>query len=88
MKKMARNLTTAILSAVTLALAGVATPSGAPENPATGIWIQQIGEIVEQPSTNATLYYTKYIGDDRVKSIDYFYDGITSAQSEEVDFKK
>ncbi|MBQ3839829.1 MAG: hypothetical protein II819_07815 [Fibrobacter sp.] len=76
MKKMARNLTTAILSAVTLALAGVATPSGAPENPATGIWIQQIGEIVEQPSTNATLYYTKYIGDDRVKSIDYFYDGL------------
>ena len=65
MKKMARNLTTAILSAVTLALAGVATPSGAPENPATGIWIQQIGEIVEQPSTNATLYYTKYIGTDR-----------------------
>ena len=76
MKKMARNLTTAILSAVTLALAGVATPSGAPENPATGIWIQQIGEIVEQPSTNATLYYTKYIGTDRVKSIDYFYDGL------------
>ncbi len=76
MKKMARHLTMAILSAVTFALAGVATPTGAPENPATGIWIQQIGEIVEQPSTNATLYYTKYIGDDRVKSIDYFYDGL------------
>ena len=41
MKKMAEILTTAILSAVTFALAGVATPTGAPENPATGIWIQQ-----------------------------------------------
>ena len=77
MKKMARNLTMAILSAVTFALAGLSpVTSGEPENPATGIWIQQVGEIVEQPSTNATLYYTKYIGQDRVKSIDYFYDGL------------
>lgn len=71
MKKMAKNLSIWLLGAAALVCA---TP--VPENPATGIWIQQIGEIVEQPSTNATLYYTKYIGDDRVKSIDYFYDGL------------
>ena len=73
---MAKNLMVAILSAAALAFAGVATPEGAPENPATGIWIQQIGDIVEQSSTNATLYYTKYVGNDRVKKIDYFYDGL------------
>ena len=80
MKKMAKHLVLAILSIATLALAADPVPSpvrpGEPENPATGIWIQQVGEIVEQPSTNATLYYTKYIGTDRVKSIDYFYDGL------------
>ena len=31
----------------------------APENPATGIWIQQVGDIVPHASTKATLYYTK-----------------------------
>ena len=68
---MAKNLSIWLLGAAALVFA-----APVPENPATGIWIQQIGEIVEQPSTNATLYYTKYIGDDRVKSIDYFYDGL------------
>jgi len=55
----------------------------APENPATGIWIQQIGDIVPHAATKATLYYTKYEnGDqgsanygDRVKSVSYLYDG-------------
>ena len=74
MKQMARNIAMAVLGAVALVFAAGQMP--APENPATGIWIQQVGEIVEQPSTNATLYYTKYVGSDRVKSIDYFYDGL------------
>ena len=72
MKQVARNIAMAVLGAVVFAAAQMP----APENPATGIWIQQVGEIVEQPSTNATLYYTKYVGSDRVKSIDYFYDGL------------
>ena len=46
-----------------------------PENPATGIWIQQIGDIVPHAATKATLYYTKYEQSDRVKSISYQYNG-------------
>ncbi len=78
MKKMAKHLAMAMLSMAVLSMAQSLSPvrPGEPENPATGVWIQQVGDIVEQPSTNATLYYTKYIGNDRVKSIDYFYDGL------------
>ncbi len=49
----------------------------APENPATGIWIQQVGDIVPHASTKATLYYTKYASyqKDAVKSLQYYYDG-------------
>ena len=57
---------------------GMATAAGnmaAPENPATGIWIQQVGDIVPHASTKATLYYTKYSQDDRVKDLNYYYDG-------------
>jgi hypothetical protein len=46
-----------------------------PENPATGIWIQQVGDIVPHASTKATLYYTKYSQNDRVKDLNYYYDG-------------
>ena len=46
-----------------------------PENPATGIWIQQIGDIVPHAATKATLYYTKFRESDRVKSISYQYNG-------------
>ncbi len=46
-----------------------------PENPASGIWIQQVGDLIPQAPTNATLYYTKYKENDRVKSISYTYDG-------------
>ena len=53
----------------------MAAPAVEPENPATGIWIQQVGEIEPHPSTKATLYYTKYSNNDRVKSVDYYYDG-------------
>ncbi len=59
--------------------AGAAAQSSAslppPENPATGIWIQQVGDIVPHAATKATLYYTKYEENDRVKSISYQYDG-------------
>ena len=62
-----------------LAMAAAAAAQSAsmppPENPATGIWIQQVGDIVPHAATKATLYYTKYEKDDRVKSISYQYDG-------------
>ncbi|MCF0221050.1 MAG: hypothetical protein HUK19_02030 [Fibrobacter sp.] len=51
---------------------------GEPQNPANGIWIQQVGELEPQDPTSATLYYTKYEKDqvgDRVKSISYTYNG-------------
>ncbi|MDD5943587.1 hypothetical protein [Fibrobacter sp.] len=68
------------LSTMLLAMAaGAAAQSPAslppPENPATGIWIQQVGDIVPHAATKATLYYTKYEENDRVKSISYQYDG-------------
>ena len=78
MKYVARNIAMLVLGAAALVFA--VTPTNAPGNPATGLWIQQVGEIVEQQSTNATLYYTKYIGSDRVKKIDYFYDGLGTLQ--------
>ncbi len=74
MKKMAITLGLwMLLASATLVFAVDNIP--APRNPATGVWINRIGEIVDQQPTNATLYYTKYIGEDRVKSIDYFYNG-------------
>lgn len=56
---------------------GLALALPVPENPATGIWIQQKGEIAIQDPTNATLYYTKYAAyeKDAVKSVKYEYDG-------------
>jgi len=69
MRKMAKN----IISLFTLCCAGVA--AAAVSNPVPGIWINQIGDIVPQPDSWATLYYTKYSQTDRVKSLDYYYDG-------------
>ena len=72
--------TVTYLSTMLLAMAaGAAAQSSVslppPENPATGIWIQQVGDIVPHAATKATLYYTKYEENDRVKSISYQYDG-------------
>ena len=53
--------------------AGVEIP--APQNPETGVWIQQVGDIMPHAKIKGTLYYTKYYENDRVKSIDYLYDG-------------
>ena len=64
------------ISLLLLSVASVmAQTMPAPENPATGIWIQQVGDIVPHASTKATLYYTKYEKEDRVKSISYQYNG-------------
>ena len=71
--------TLAKLFLMCVAAAGTALAAGgtiaAPENPATGIWIQQVGDIVPHASTKATLYYTKYSQSDRVKNLSYYYDG-------------
>ena len=59
MKSTVKFISTMILSmAATAAMAQSTMPM--PENPATGIWIQQIGDLVPHSATKATLYYTKY----------------------------
>jgi len=81
MRNSAKIISMLLWSVVAVSAADFEIP--APENPATGIWIQQIGDIVPHAATKATLYYTKYEnGDqnsanygDRVKSISYLYDG-------------
>ena len=73
MRKTIKYLSILMLSAVAASAADIEIP--APENPATGIWIQQIGDIVPHAATKATLYYTKFRQSDRVKSISYQYDG-------------
>ena len=76
MNKLFHKMNFKILTSFFLGLASFAAGQfSAPENPATGIWIQQIGEIVPHAETKGTLYYTKYYDTDRVKSIDYQYDG-------------
>ena len=73
MRNTAKYFSLVLLSAAASYAAGVDYPT--PENPATGIWIQQIGDIVPHAATKATLYYTKYEQSDRVKSISYQYNG-------------
>ncbi len=74
MMKMAKWLiSVGVLGCASFALG--ASGYGEPSNPATGIWIQQVGDIVPHAATTETLYYTKYAQNDRVKSLDYYYDG-------------
>ena len=73
MRNSAKIISMLLWSVVAVSAADFEIP--APENPATGIWIQQIGDIVPHAATKATLYYTKYEKEDRVKSISYQYDG-------------
>ena len=73
MRKTIKNFSMVLLSAAASFAANGEYPT--PENPATGIWIQQIGDIVPHAATKATLYYTKYEQSDRVKSISYQYNG-------------
>ena len=72
MKTLARLFLMCVAAAGAAVAAGTIAP---PENPATGIWIQQVGDIVPHASTKATLYYTKYSQNDRVKDLSYYYDG-------------
>ena len=75
MMKMAKWLISiGVLGCASFAL-GAAPGYGEPSNPAAGIWIQQVGDIVPHAATTETLYYTKYSQNDRVKSVDYYYDG-------------
>ena len=46
-----------------------------PYNPATGIWIQQVGDLYPSASTTETVYYTRYSAQLSAKSLDYYYDG-------------
>ncbi|MCQ2097777.1 MAG: hypothetical protein MJY87_07535 [Fibrobacter sp.] len=73
MLKMTKYITALLM--LMAATSAMSAEYAAPENPATGIWIQQVGEIVPHAGTKATLYYTKYAQNDRVKSISYQYNG-------------
>ena len=75
MMKTVKYLSTMLLAMAAGAVAQSSVSLPPPENPATGIWIQQVGDIVPHAATKATLYYTKYEENDRVKSISYQYDG-------------
>lgn len=46
-----------------------------PYNPATGIWIQQVGDLYPSASTADTVYYTRYNEQLSAKALDYYYDG-------------
>ena len=86
MKKMAKIISMfAVLCGISSAGAGTMPP---PDNPATGIWVQQVGDIVPHADTRATLYYTKYAGYDKdaVKSLKYYYDGAGYLQLLQKDF--
>lgn len=75
MMKMAKSfISIGMLGLVSYA---VAASAGYPEpsNPTTGIWIQQIGDIIPHDASKETLFYTKYSQEDRVKRVDYYYDG-------------
>lgn len=46
-----------------------------PYNPATGIWIQQVGDLYPSASTQQSVYYTRYSQQLSAKALDYYYDG-------------
>ena len=74
MKKLTSMLALGLLLLPVGAVADVTI--SAPYNPATGIWIQQVGDLYPSTATSATVYYTRYADvSDRVKSVDYYYDG-------------
>lgn len=84
MKTMNKIVSLSMLLMTAVTAMGAAAGFKDPENPAGGIWIQQVGDLVYHHPTNATLYYTKYENDedkngkaigDRVKSISYTYNG-------------
>ncbi|HHX15403.1 MAG TPA: hypothetical protein GX724_04510, partial [Fibrobacter sp.] len=64
-----------ILSLALMSLFAVAQTIDPPYSPGTGIWIQQVGTMYPSNPTSATLYYTLYQTNNRVKSVDYYYDG-------------
>jgi len=63
--------------AVLLCLSALANAAVAPAwNPAQGIYIQRIGLIYDSEPTTGTLFYTRYGNvSDRVKSVEFYYDG-------------
>ncbi|MCF0224418.1 MAG: hypothetical protein HUK20_09120, partial [Fibrobacter sp.] len=72
-----RNTAKFLLTVLATMAASVAMADEIPAamNPANGVWIQQIGDVVPHDGTKATLYYTRYDQDDRVRSITYQYNG-------------
>ena len=73
-RKMNFKAMISVLAGLTLSFAAdISLP--APENVAPGIWVQQVGDIMPHATVKGTIYYTRYEKNDRIKSIDYTYDG-------------
>ena len=66
---------TAILLGTAFAVAAGDVAINEPYNPATGIWIQQVGDLYPSASTYETVYYTRYSVQLSAKAVDYYYDG-------------
>ena len=65
---------TAILLGTAFAVAAGDVAINEPYNPATGIWIQQVGDLYPSASTYETVYYTRYSVQLSAKAVDYYYD--------------
>jgi hypothetical protein len=74
-KKMKKQLKFILMSLLLISFGAQAQTIDPPYSAGTGIWIQQVGTLYPSNPTSATLYYTLYSTENRVKSVDYYYDG-------------
>jgi hypothetical protein len=74
-KNMKNKMKLLAMSFLLISIGAQAQTIDPPYSAGTGIWIQQVGTLYPSNPTSATLYYTLYQTNDRVKSVDYYYDG-------------
>ena len=72
---MKKQLKFILMSLLLISFGAQAQTIDPPYSAGTGIWIQQVGTLYPSNPTSATLYYTLYSKENRVKSVDYYYDG-------------
>src|SRR5574344_2923325 len=72
---MKKQLKFILMSLLLISFGAQAQTIDPPYSAGTGIWIQQVGTLYPSNPTSATLYYTLYSTENRVKSVDYYYDG-------------
>jgi hypothetical protein len=74
-KNMKNKMKLLAMSFLLISIGAQAQTIDPPYSAGTGIWIQQVGTLYPSNPTSATLYYTLYSKENRVKSVDYYYDG-------------